>query len=296
MANTNPMKCAECKEWHPDVRAESVLRLFKLEAKLGLHDLDEIDEAKSIANQAREVPIDQEMVDSYAIRMQAGDSFPAGVAIRDGKKLILFGGNHRFRAAKEAGRSTMLLYVIETEDSMTIDLLPKRLNSIEGKRQEKSELTRAVLRMLGAEKATERLVAKGAPANMGATVLYQLSQIENDNSMAHAARIASAAKLTGDITRQLVDDVRAKRTEAEQGNVLNNWQKKLSVSNGEHAATVVKRSVKSEFFRAFTCFERVLQNKRTLDQFQITRVSDKEDIKERWKKLRKQADAIFARS
>jgi uncharacterized ParB-like nuclease family protein len=84
--------------------------------------LNRIDRAKSLQNQARLEPINQEVVDVYAADVDRGDTFPAIIVLDPGgrAKLRVLGGNHRFAAYTVAGRKTIPAYVVRAEPEVAL--------------------------------------------------------------------------------------------------------------------------------------------------------------------------------
>lgn len=81
--------------------------------------LDDINEAASLRNQARlSEPLDPDTVERYTLDMRSGAVFPPVLARRVSarSKLVLLGGNHRYAAAKAAGRLSLPAYVVEVTD------------------------------------------------------------------------------------------------------------------------------------------------------------------------------------
>jgi uncharacterized ParB-like nuclease family protein len=85
--------------------------------------VDTVDQVGSLANQARLEPLDADVVDRYAADMERGDQFPPVIVRRQGKRLILLGGNHRLAGAKQAKRETLPAYVVTCEPEMATRLM-----------------------------------------------------------------------------------------------------------------------------------------------------------------------------
>ncbi len=62
---------------------------------------EEFDQDKSLHNQARFVPVDDERVQTYTEAMRRGDRFPPVIA-HGAKRLVIADGNHRLLAASKA--------------------------------------------------------------------------------------------------------------------------------------------------------------------------------------------------
>jgi ParB-like chromosome segregation protein Spo0J len=86
--------------------------------------VERIDRARSLTNQARLEPLNQEVVDRYAADIARGDQFPPVIALDPGGrgKLRLLGGNHRLWAHIAAGKKTLPAYVVQAEPEMAMRL------------------------------------------------------------------------------------------------------------------------------------------------------------------------------
>lgn len=86
--------------------------------------IDRIDRTRSLTNQARLEPLNQEVVDRYTADIQRGDVFPPVIALDQGgrTKLRLLGGNHRLWAHVAAGETTIQAYVVKAEPEMAMRL------------------------------------------------------------------------------------------------------------------------------------------------------------------------------
>lgn len=90
-------------------------------------DLDKLDTAASLANQARLESLNEEAVERYTADMERGDVFPPILVhrrkTRRGEKLIVLGGNHRCAAARKAKRRRLSAYVIEADGDAVLRLM-----------------------------------------------------------------------------------------------------------------------------------------------------------------------------
>lgn len=84
--------------------------------------LSRIDKLKSLQNQARLEPINQEVVDVYTADLNRGDTFPAVILLDPGgrAKLRILGGNHRYFAHEAAGLKTIRAYVVRAEPEVAL--------------------------------------------------------------------------------------------------------------------------------------------------------------------------------
>lgn len=101
-------------------------------------DLDEIDAAKGLRNQARlGQPLDEALVDAYAQAKRDGMEFPPVTVWRPGprSKYIPIDGNHTLAAAAKVKEKTTDIYYVKTTDALVVDRLTWSWNNkVNGKR------------------------------------------------------------------------------------------------------------------------------------------------------------------
>jgi uncharacterized ParB-like nuclease family protein len=84
--------------------------------------VDDIDLVASVTNNARDIPIDEPTVERYVAALNTGATFPPIIVRRLKKSLVVLGGNHRTKAYREAGRSTIDAYVVECPDTVALEV------------------------------------------------------------------------------------------------------------------------------------------------------------------------------
>jgi hypothetical protein len=211
-----------------------------------------IDQVASLQNQARiGVALKQDTVVEYAVAMLEGAVFPALVAFPlPNGTYILAGGNHRFAAAREAGRTTVDLYVIRSNDEAMRRLITVSLNTLNGIRPDRADTLMQAVQMvqqynrqptfvaahfglplttltaeLRAIATRNRLRAAGvSTAPVAKTHLDRMAQLENDNVLREVAVIQSEVQLPDSELRKLIADVKGQRTEAGQLAVVQQWR------------------------------------------------------------------------
>ena len=98
---------------------------------------DEFDIEKSLANQARFEPLDEETVQTYQEAIERGDEFPAVIAHRPGRaahpKLVIIDGNHRLVAHDRAGVPIDVYEVDRLTKAPTIVLMTYVMNTKHGR-------------------------------------------------------------------------------------------------------------------------------------------------------------------
>lgn len=97
----------------------------------------EINEKASRQNAARRESFDSQLADEYAAAMRDGATFPCLVCVQiDGSsQLVIAGGNHRHAAARKL-KDSEFLAIVMTLTQADFMLLAKRLNVVNGKRED----------------------------------------------------------------------------------------------------------------------------------------------------------------
>lgn len=133
-ATTTTRRVAEAAR---DPKIEKLLKdngFTGVQLSLGVN-LAAFDEEASLKNQARMGhPIDEKTVTRYVTAMENGDEFPPLIAWepRDGAKLIIVDGNHRFQARKRVGLDTAPVYIIVGARSQAVTILSFIVNKDHG--------------------------------------------------------------------------------------------------------------------------------------------------------------------
>jgi hypothetical protein len=95
--------------------------------------LSDIDVKTSKANQARDVALVDEAVDSYLQSLKLGDKLPALLVFKRGTKYIIIDGNNRLEAARKYGSDRVLCYVASGDlSSEAILMLTLSANATNG--------------------------------------------------------------------------------------------------------------------------------------------------------------------
>ena len=204
--------------------------------------ISRVDQAQSLANQARLDPLDVDVVERYTADLAAGDVFPAILLHRDGTRvgagsLVVLGGLHRLHAHLAAGRQAIAGYVITTTDRATVLRVTYEDNRRHGLPLPSEERTAHALRLVDGEGWTARDAARcvGIPesrlsieraaraataraqglddldgpafAALPRAVRYQLGRCVDDVVFTEAATLTLGARLTTAETTRLVDRI-----------------------------------------------------------------------------------------
>ena len=123
-------------KWELDRQAAVICTEFG-EWKQRIVTQGEIDEKASRHNAARRENFDSQLADDYAAAMRDGATFPCIVCVQvDGAKhLVIAGGNHRHAAARKL-RDGEFLAIVMALSQADFMLLAKRLNVVNGKRED----------------------------------------------------------------------------------------------------------------------------------------------------------------
>src|SRR5712672_378946 len=105
-------------KWSSDPFAEQSMKDFGASWEIEKVDVSSIDENASKQNNARvsTAPIQDELVEDYALAMERGDVFPLIVLFKKGKGYIILGGNHRFQALRLLNESSIDAYIVKSDD------------------------------------------------------------------------------------------------------------------------------------------------------------------------------------
>lgn len=208
-------------------------------------ELDEIDAAKSLRNQARlDMPLDEELVESYRSSYKAGDDFPPLVVWRTSSraKYLLIDGNQRYAAATKAGRKTLDVYAVECTDEMVINRITWSFNNIvNGKRlSEEEALKHAVtwVRKYGRD-------AKEAAKEWGVPYwkVNRKAKTEEIHAVLNAHNIQHVDRITDDIASKIAplmaagEDVLALGATVITYNGLSNTEVAAMMSEAQRART-----------------------------------------------------------
>lgn len=202
-----------------------------------------IDVEASKRNQARNEPLDDKLVETYATAMKHGREFPALVAWRKNGKWVLIGGNHRLNAAIAAGREVFDLYQVNTQDPPTIRLLTWTHNTFCGQRaSSKEDLEHAyaywkaeggaknatarkfgvgesaLVNLIAEREARARCVKRGFDVTrIPGTHIQAIGSIKNDNALDEVVNTVVKASPTPnqEQLRVLINAANKARTEAE---------------------------------------------------------------------------------
>lgn len=212
--------------------------------------LEQIDKAKSRANQARvDEPVRADLVDQYAAAMKRGDVFPAVLAHKAGpkaRKVTLLGGNHRHEAAEKVGKVSLPAYVVECEPA-TATVLAYSDNARHGFPPSTAERVRQAVHLIAmgwtaenaaaavgvsaptvsaAKKAAEgsrrakELGVPGFDRIQSQTTQTELARIQSNAVFEAAVRLVDSANVSAADAIKLGKRLKAARSESDQLKII----------------------------------------------------------------------------
>ena len=224
---TNPARDPKTERWLDAIGAK-----WTFEPDLPLH---RIDQAASLANQVRHLPLNEDVVEQYANDMRQGDAFPAVLVAPLGDQYALLGGNHRDAAHRKANDSTQPAYIIDA-DPTTLLRIRVEDNRNHGLPTTKAERLDHGVALVGSgitQRDAARIVGLPQPelsmhagalnlaarlaghakadrvAKLARSKRYELSRINDDAVLAAAAELTVDAALPIDHVRAIVDQSNA---------------------------------------------------------------------------------------
>ncbi len=304
-----------------DFPAEAKMEQFGAKFRVQVVKLSDIDWTESKTNGARlNDPLNEDLVLEYSLAMERGDVFPMPVLLLVGRLYVILSGNHRLAAVKLIGISDVQCYVIETSDSGIIEILPRVLNRLHGKRQSKDEAMlhavyavdqfgwepRRAAEMFGLQRdavssfirlRSTRAALEKSGVRTGAlkdSHVRDLSAIKNENVQAAAARIATNTAMTTQVLGEFVQGIKTQRTEATQMAVVADWEKKTQPMTIALPVVKVPKAMRSKFVGCLTTIEKYIENVTQLSQLQITEKTEVEIVKQRLSALCEKFGIIIA--
>lgn len=240
-----------------DPKVEKYLETF------GLHfdyepalPVRQIDVVASAQHNARETPVMPDIIERYALAMQAEANFPALVVVRlEGEKFFLLSGVQRTYAARKIKRETFDAYIVEPIDPTLSQLICRSINCLEGQgHNSKVAMENAILMVttykcaqkqvasvfglspaaisheINARVTKARLGAMGvSPATLRRDVVKKLHTFDSDPVLAATGGLIARAQLPAAESDELIEQVRQQRSEQKQLQVVEEWKARKEV-------------------------------------------------------------------
>lgn len=291
--------------WVKDLKAEHGMRQLgiKFTVEKGILIAD-IDQELSHERQAR---IDKKLDESRALKVgehwQNGGALPMPILQRigHGKRLFIWSGNHRIAGVDFTSDREIDAYLVEVHDLRMEDLLPRVVNTWEGKREDsEAELTHAIYMVekhamdvaeiakqfqikygtlvaaLSASCVANDLKELGIKDNLPRTARVKLAPLAgNKNVLGATVRLLTANKVsvTGDKGMQILDDVKKGRTEAQQMAEIGKWEKIFEqvkkVEKGASVAPKIKAGNRTRFINKLADLRKMLEKINLATQLQL---------------------------
>jgi len=316
------------KQWAKDPIAETVMRDLGLKPKLAdipIEDIDWEEIEKNLGRTGREISTDT--VEDYALQMMDGAVFPRPIGVWTKSGWLIPAGVHRVSAAREAGMTTVGIYVVTVALESELRQLALMTNRMQGMRIPRAEALRQavfmvtsdglvlddVCRRLGVKKHTvqeklmiqktaDRLLALGFRHKFPDTCYMCLhTLIGNDKVFLAAAKLASSRKMTADSLREMTKAIRAEKTEALQLALIDREeasareiQEPPPRADGSRVTTVLH--YRSKLLASISTLERLLVTSKAkkVSDLQIVEGSDEhKQIKRRWVALRADLNKVL---
>jgi len=113
-------------------------------------DIEVIDVASSLNNQARQDPMDADVARIYRDAMKAGAIFPPLVGYFYRESIILIDGNHRASAAIMAGATSVWVHIVISDELTILDMVASANAILNGKEAAGCDRLRHGMRMVAA--------------------------------------------------------------------------------------------------------------------------------------------------
>ena len=206
------------------------------------YPISKVDIRASLSNQARlTAPIDEKIVERYALSLIDGDDFPPAVLFEKGPVAVVVDGNHRVHALREVERDEIEAYVLQTSERRVIERLSRTANIRNGTPPSRDELMlqakwlvsqgttleeaaktfRVGKSTLQKEVSADRVATLlasvgGAPDRLSPSHLHRLEALKDANVLRATADLIAETSLAADQTSILITRLRTFRTVEEQ--------------------------------------------------------------------------------
>lgn len=300
-------------KWVRDPKVESHLKNdlgveFKVE--LGVK-IDWIDLKESLERQVRVgEKLDDNLVLEYAEAQNAGADFPMPILNRlpNQRLFWIWSGNHRIAAANLRGEKEIDAYVLQVTDPRMMDLIPRVVNTWEGKRTTREEMlihaawliethswdTKDVAKKMSlrpdhitAYMRTQRVATQIRDEGVNAdgfskTLLLRMAPIaDNRNVLRELSKCLKKNDCEFNEAEQIITDVKGGNTEHERLEIIRGWNKTFADREEKHKLPI-KTSQRSRFLSLLGNMRNLLLNSRRFTELQLS-PADYENVFQQWK-------------
>lgn len=245
-------------KWLKDPKVESHLKQMNIEFEVKVVKIADIDLQQSLDRQTRMgKKINDDWVLEYATAMQTGSQFPMTILNQLGKSIWIWSGLHRVHSAELIGETEIEAYLLHVHDPRIQDMLPRVVNTWEGRRPPREELlinaqylienygleTKEAGRLLSLKpewivfhmrggKVLQEIEASGASANgISRSLAIRLAPIaENRNVLRETVKLLKKHDVGFEQAKQIANQVKEGRTEQEQLAEVKKWDASLSTT------------------------------------------------------------------
>ena len=316
-------------KWIRDQLLENALKeLGVLEWEVITVPIKEIDFEYSGIHQARIGPkFIEDLVVKYSLLMQNSSPFKMGVIQKLRKdSYYIWGGNHRYRAADLFGEKEVQAYSVSVKDLRVMDILPVKLNVIEGRSEDREQVMKHVIhwikkhrfnceeasKMVGIDpktisyemridETTEKISNSGVKIKkvLPKTIVAKLAPIQisgNRNVLSAIVKLIDQYSMNaGAETWQMIDDVKSKDTENQQIAEVAKWEKLLEGRKPKDNPKVklpYNRAKRTQYINLLTRLDKMLSGVRQASQLQL----DDSDLKmaaEMWLRISNKTNCLM---
>ena len=307
-------------KWTRDLKLEQFLKKLhvKFDWEVG-YKVSDIDFAESLNRQTRVgKKIDEILVNSYGVQMLDGAAFP-GILINQPSKSFsyILSGLHRGHAVKDIHETTVDCYIVRLTDTRLLDIVPRVVNALEGRRPDRDELLANALFLvdkLGLEpkdvcawyglkpdhittakrqhEVAQAMREEGVnPEGMVKSLFTQLSPLAGNRNV-----LKSAGKLAKELpfveALKMIATVKEYKTEGEQLSAVRQWRKDFEEIKADPLAKVVRTTKRSKFLTAFKSLERILKEVESSANLQLSD-RDREVVAQGWQIIHTKMTALM---
>lgn len=306
-----------------DMKVEHNLRQLGVEFKIETVKIREIDFEESLNRQVRVgKKIDDDLVLQYAEAMtRPGAAFPMCIVNRLKTFSWFASGNHRGKAFELCDINEFDAYVISVTDPRIIDLIPRVVNTWEGKRPGRDEMLINAAYMIDTYKMEikdaarqfslkpewivtymrQRSVADEIrneginPAGMPKTLLTKLAPLQgNKNILRETTKLLKKHDIGWDETVQIIDEVKAAVDESSAIGVTKRWDGTLK-SRTEKKPAPFKTQQRTTFLTLLGRLRNFLVKVEKASELQLGE-SDLETTFEAWNEIERKMKALVRQS
>jgi len=309
--------------WRDDPNAESVMKSIGISFEsltIGLSEIDWNSTDQNPGRLGREY--DKETVEDYAHDMSKGDKFPKPVAkLNEKGKYVVLAGVHRARASELANHKEIEIYCVEEMTSREEFLLCIQTNRKEGRRTPKKVAYRqgiylvqeyevsikyaadcvgvspsTLSKWLKQEETKKHLNTLGFKGDLGQEQLGQLGTLPKfDELLLMSADLMNRYNLTSEETKNLVEELKSLRSEAQQLMFLEDEKNKYKKDREKARGKRGNRSAKSLFKQSINNLNSRIERFPTKEKMEISIKSNEfYELKKLWETVKRKVNNVFA--